>query len=80
MKRTMSYWGPVALYAGVIFYLSSIPYLTTPALGGLRLEHIDPEKFIFHIFEYSLLGFLLLRAMVNLHNPSYAERALAMAV
>ncbi|MEE9593947.1 MAG: VanZ family protein [Candidatus Hydrothermarchaeales archaeon] len=80
MNRTLSYWGPVISYAGVIFYLSSIPFLTPPALGGIVWVQIDPDQLILHLFEYSLLGFLLLRAVINSRAPHYAESALALAV
>ncbi len=81
MNRTSAYWGPVFLYAGLIFYLSSLPGVPLPAgLGGETWEQVDPNKLILHIIEYSILGVLLLRAIINSHTATYAERALAMAV
>ena len=66
----MLQWLPVLVYAGLIFYLSAQPYLTLP--GGLLLV-IDPEMFVFHLFEYIPLGFLAARAasktpMLSLRN------------
>ncbi len=78
MKRAMSDWGPVALYASVIFYLSSLPSLKPLPIFELLWE-LDPEKFVFHLFEYSILGYLLLRAVVNSNNTAFAEKALLTA-
>jgi hypothetical protein len=79
MNRAVSCWTPVALYAGFIFYLSSLPTLTPP-LGGLGNVRVDPDLLILHVFEYSILGFLLLRALVNSKTTFTAEGALALAV
>lgn len=78
MKQRVSYWGPVVLYAGIIFYLSSLPSAEPPSVFGLSWD-FDPQKFVLHIIEYSILGYLLLRAFVNSHDISFAEKALAMA-
>jgi Predicted integral membrane protein len=53
------YWGPVALYAGLIFYLSSLshPEQYLPSLLFLTLG----DKAL-HAVEYALLGFLCYRA------------------
>ncbi len=49
-------WAPVILWGGLIFYLSSIPFLKT----GLRYDFIL-RKFA-HVFEYFILTLLLYRA------------------
>ena len=53
------YWSPVALYAGLIFYLSSLshPEQYIPSLLFLKLG----DKAL-HAVEYALLGFLCYRA------------------
>src|SRR6476620_1362368 len=53
------YWGPVALYAGLIFYLSSLshPEQYLPSFPFLKLG----DKAL-HAVEYALLGFLCYRA------------------
>ena len=53
------YWGPVALYAGLIFYLSSQshPEEYIPQFVLLKLS----DK-VLHAIEYALLGFLCYRA------------------
>ncbi|MFH1339187.1 MAG: VanZ family protein [Candidatus Omnitrophota bacterium] len=58
MKRFIKYWLPVALWAGFIFFVSSIPGSGIPALFAC-------QDILFHIFEYALLGLLLSRALKN---------------
>jgi len=48
-------WLPVALYAALIFTLSSIPDLTPP----VRVNNADKAA---HLLEYGLFGLLLYRA------------------
>lgn len=59
MKNIKS-WLLVIAYACLIFYLSSQPYLAESIPP--EIEEIDPENIILHICEYSILGFLLLKA------------------
>ena len=59
----MLYWAPVLIYAAIIFYLSSLPSVWLPMEG--EIQRFDPERLAFHIVEYSILGYLLLRALVN---------------
>ena len=56
--RLLIHWLPVALWAGLIFALSSIPDLGT-GLGGWDLA----LRKIAHALEYAVLGLLLLRAV-----------------
>ena len=58
MRRALSLWLPVALWAALIFGLSSIPNLGT-GLGGWDLL----LRKLAHMAEYAVLGFLLLRAI-----------------
>jgi VanZ family protein len=53
-------WAPVALWAGLIFVLSSIPDLTT----GLGTWDLVARK-LGHMAEYAVLGALLLRALAR---------------
>ncbi len=55
----LRYWGPVALYAGLIFYLSSQshPEQYVPKFFFLKFG----DK-VLHAIEYALLGFLCYRA------------------
>ncbi len=58
MSEKIKSWLLVIAYACLIFYLSSQPYVSIPP----EIEEIDPENIILHICEYSILGFLLLKA------------------
>jgi VanZ family protein len=58
MRRALSRWLPVALWAALIFGLSSVPDLGT-GLGGWDLV----LRKLAHMTEYAVLGFLLLRAI-----------------
>jgi VanZ family protein len=54
VKRSISLWAAVLLYAGFIFYFSSLPSTKLPSIGNY-------DKII-HVFEFLILGFLLSRA------------------
>lgn len=58
--RCASLWAPVLLWAGVIFYLSSIPDYRTA--GESELPELMFRKFA-HLFEYGVLAFFLARAL-----------------
>ena len=58
MRHALSLWLPVALWAALIFGLSSIPDLGT-GLGGWDLV----LRKLAHMTEYAVLGLLLLRAI-----------------
>jgi VanZ family protein len=57
-SRTLALWLPVALWAGVIFALSSVPSLGT----GLGTWDLVLRKCA-HVGEYAVLAFLLARAL-----------------
>jgi VanZ family protein len=57
-RATLSRWAPVVLWAGVIFALSAIPFLST----GLGVWDLVLRKAA-HLTEYAVLGALLLRAL-----------------
>jgi len=54
----LKYWLPVYIYAGVIFYISSVP-------GPLPRVGIPFFDKLFHIGEYALFGLLCCRALRN---------------
>ena len=58
MPRKFTLWAPVAVWAGVIFALSSIPSLST----GLGVWDEILRKGA-HLTEYAVLGILLFRAV-----------------
>lgn len=69
-QRVVSLWLPVAAWAALIFFLSSIPSLST----GLGTWDLVVRKAA-HLTEYAILGALLVRA---LDRPA-AAAALAIA-
>jgi len=73
LPRLLTVWGPVVLWAAVIFALSSIPHLGT----GLGTWDLVLRK-IAHTAEYALLGALLYRAIR--HAPAALLVASAYAV
>jgi VanZ family protein len=65
-SRLVTVWLPVAVWAAVIFVLSSIPSLST----GLGTWDVALRK-LAHLAEYAVLGALLLRAL-NRRAPALA--------
>jgi VanZ family protein len=57
-ERFLKVWGPVIVWAAVIFALSSVPSLNS----GLGTWDTVLRKCA-HVTEYAILGFLLLRAL-----------------
>jgi VanZ family protein len=73
---TWRYWGPVGLYAGFIFFGSSIsnpPEVLSPIIK----EFSDKAL---HLFEYSILGALSYRACRHASGSWVARHAVAVAV
>ena len=58
IKKFLKYWAPLCLYAGIIFYMSSLSH----PLPRISIPHFD--KFL-HIIEYSIFGILAARALKN---------------
>lgn len=71
----LQYWGPVALYAGVIFYGSSLS--SPPEMLASFLQKLSDK--VLHFFEYSLLGALLFRACRHASGEWVARHAVAAA-
>ncbi|MFH1064898.1 MAG: VanZ family protein [Nanoarchaeota archaeon] len=59
LKGFLYYWLPVMIYAGVIFYLSSLSQPLPE--GGLEFARKD---LVLHALEYFILAALLLRALL----------------
>jgi len=55
IKKFLKYWAPLYLYAGLIFYVSSIPKPLPP----VSIPYFD--KFL-HLIEYAVFGILAARA------------------
>ncbi len=74
MKKFFKHWLPVIVYAGFIFWLSSLPNLES----GLEQDFVLRK--IAHILEYAILTFLLLRAFFSMGNQPRANKTLALAI
>ena len=74
--RTLVYWGPVALYAGLIFYLSAQSH---PDENLPSFLDIFGDK-VLHAVEYAGLGGLCYRAFRWGGSGRLASRALLFAV
>jgi VanZ family protein len=70
--RTLSLWGPVVAWAGLIFALSSVPALVT----GLEPWDLALRK-LGHFVEFAILGGLLLRALRDVPAAVLAGAAYA---
>lgn len=70
------YWGPVGLYAGLIFFGSSIS-IPPEAISSLLKDISDK---VLHLSEYALLGALLYRACRHGSGAWMAQHALLGAV
>jgi|GEM_PF-684108 len=60
-KRFLKYWLPVIVYAIIIFHFSSLPGEEIPVIFSY-------QDLVFHILEYALLSFLVIRAL-KAYNP-----------
>lgn len=75
VKHQLLYWLPVYVYAGIIFYLSSIPVIEPEQQFGIVIS--DAVK---HIVEYAILSFLLYRAFTNSDFQSIKTKAYLLAI
>ena len=74
LNKFLKNWLPVIVYAGFIFWLSSLPNLESGLEQDLVLRKIA------HILEYAILTFLLLRAFFSTGNQSKTNKTLALAI
>jgi len=63
--KLLKLWGPVVVWAGVIFFFSNIPNLKTNLEYDLLLRKMA------HITEYFIFTFLLYRAFKGSFNMNY---------
>ena len=71
MRDFGRYWVPVLAYMGLIFCLSSLP--KAPVYEGSLFFRLDPQMVLLHMAEYSILGLLLQRAVLNTGGPLISE-------
>ncbi len=72
----LRYWGPVGLYAGIIFFGSSLS--SPPEAISSLLKDISDK--VLHLSEYALLGALLYRAFRHASSGWMAQHVVWAAV
>ena len=73
MRIFFKYWSPLYLYAGLIFYLSSMP----KPLPEIGIPYLDKAL---HVCEYALFGLLASRAFKNSSRKAFFENFKILAV
>ena len=77
MGQVLWYWVPVALYAGMIFYLSSQSH-PDDDLPSFLFEEISDK--VLHAVEYGILSVLCYRAFRWAAGPAIAQQAVVLAI
>ena len=77
MGQVLWYWVPVALYAGMIFYLSSQSH-PDDDLPSFLFEEISDK--VLHAVEYGILSLLCYRAFRWAAGPAVAQQAVVLAI
>ncbi len=73
IKKFLKYWLPLCLYAGLIFYVSSIP----KPLPHISIPYFD--KFL-HLIEYAIFGILSARAFKSSGREALYKNFIMLAV
>jgi VanZ family protein len=77
MVQVFWYWVPVALYAGVIFYLSAQSH-PEEQLPSFLLQDVSDK--VLHAVEYGILALLCYRAFRWAAGPAVARQAVVLAI
>ena len=77
MGQVLWYWVPVALYAGVIFYLSTQSH-PEDDLPSFLFEEVSDK--VLHAVEYGILSLLCYRAFRWAAGPAVARQAVVLAI
>ena len=77
MVQVFWYWVPVALYAGVIFYLSAQSH-PEEQLPSFLIEDVSDK--VLHAVEYGILAVLCYRAFRWAAGPAVARQAVVLAI
>ena len=77
MVQVFWYWVPVALYAGVIFYLSAQSH-PEDQLPSFLLKEVSDK--VLHAVEYGILSLLCYRAFRWAAGPAVARHAVVLAI
>ena len=73
IQKFLKYWAPLCLYAGVIFYMSSLSH----PLPRISIPHFDK---VLHIIEYSIFGVLTARALKNSSRVVLSKNFIVFAI
>jgi VanZ family protein len=76
-NRRIWYWLPVAAYASLIFYLSSLPH-PEEELPKILFEKIGDK--LLHVIEYAVLALLFYRASRRAAGPRITQQALLVTI
>jgi len=77
MVQVFRYWVPVALYAGVIFYLSAQSH-PEEQLPSFLLKDVSDK--VLHAVEYGILALLCYRAFRWAAGPAVVRQAVVLAI
>jgi VanZ family protein len=77
MVQVFWYWVPVALYAGVIFYLSAQSH-PEEQLPSFLLKDVSDK--VLHAVEYGILALLCYRAFRWAAGPAVVRQAVVLAI
>ncbi|MEO8341360.1 MAG: VanZ family protein [Nitrospirota bacterium] len=77
MVKVFWYWAPVALYAGMIFYLSAQSH-PEEQLPSFLLKDVSDK--VLHAVEYGILAVLCCRAFRWAAGPAVARQAIVAAI
>ena len=77
MRSLVFYWGPVACFAGLTFYLSAQSH-PEDQLPLFLLKDVSDK--VLHAVEYSILSLLCYRAFRWAAGPAVARRAIVLAI
>lgn len=77
MVQVFWYWVPVALYAGVIFFLSAQSH-PEEQLPSFLLKDVSDK--VLHAVEYGILALLCYRAFRWAAGPAVARQAVVLAI
>ncbi len=77
MVQVFWYWVPVALYAGVVFYLSAQSH-PEEQLPSFLIEDVSDK--VLHAVEYGILALLCYRAFRWAAGPAVGRQAVVLAI
>lgn len=79
MKHFTRYWLPLIMFMVLIFYLSSLP-LNKEKTGNVKKHGKFPMDIVYHLVEFSFLGFLSYRTFKNSNKNFLSKNHLLLAI